>query len=325
MDGKMENREEYIIAIISDFAKAHSITPMQAYWYLARFKGLDFIDKFYEVNHRFPSGNVIEDLTSYCHRKGGALVYSVKNDDMGDDELKQAIMDSLQVKVGDWTFGDGGFGQITQIWPDFYEEYDNHIPVGKVVGDYKDHCYRIIKYFCTEDKVRRNGTGYEWTTPNNTPIVEGNKYGYWDLIQKHIKENPKQYLAYQKYKPKVLEGHIHVGYNAGPRWGKPEHTKEFYIELFDKIRKDLPERFTFVDLMDIAQKHQCPLRLDNPTPYGCVETMSIILFYNQGEYRGRRKLFCGLGKHLSFGRYFYEAPVIPTFEEVVKELNSQNK
>ena len=74
MDKKNKNRVEYIIAVIGDFAKTHSLTTMQAYRYLERFKGLDFIDKFYEVNHTFSFEDVIDDLTSYCHRKGGALV-----------------------------------------------------------------------------------------------------------------------------------------------------------------------------------------------------------------------------------------------------------
>mgnify|MGYP003306591913 FL=1 len=71
---KTKNKVEYIIAIISDFAKKHSLNTMQAYRYLERFKGLDFIDKFYEVNHTLSFEDVIEDLTFYCHRRGGALV-----------------------------------------------------------------------------------------------------------------------------------------------------------------------------------------------------------------------------------------------------------
>lgn len=71
---KTKNKVEYIIAIISDFAKEHSLNTMQAYRYLERFKGLDFIDKFYEVNHTLSFEDVIEDLTFYCHRRGGALV-----------------------------------------------------------------------------------------------------------------------------------------------------------------------------------------------------------------------------------------------------------
>ena len=74
MDKKTKNRVEYIIAVIGDFARTHSLTTMQAYRYLERFKGLDFIDKFYEVNHTFSFEDVIDDLTIYCHRKGGALV-----------------------------------------------------------------------------------------------------------------------------------------------------------------------------------------------------------------------------------------------------------
>ena len=70
---KTKNKVEYIIAIISDFAKEHSLNTMQAYRYLERFKGLDFIDKFYEVNHTLSFEDVIEDLTFYCHRRGGAL------------------------------------------------------------------------------------------------------------------------------------------------------------------------------------------------------------------------------------------------------------
>lgn len=211
------------------------------------------------------------------------------------------------MKIGDWTFCDGGFGQITQIWPDFYEEYDD-IPEGKMVGDYKGYCWGIIKYFCERNRIRRNGTYFKEILPDSKPIAEGNKYGYWDMIQKNIRDNPERYLAYKKYKPKVLEGHIHIGYSAGPRWGKFEHTKEFYINLFDKIRHDLPERFTFVDLIDVAKKHQCPLQLEKPLPYGYMPTMSITLFYKMGEYQGKRQLFCCLGKYIDFW-HFDEAPV----------------
>ena len=63
-----------IIAVISEFASAHSLTNAQAYRYLERFKGLDFVNRFYNVEHTLPFKDVVEDLTAYCHRKGGALV-----------------------------------------------------------------------------------------------------------------------------------------------------------------------------------------------------------------------------------------------------------
>ena len=74
MDSKTKHKVEYIIAVISDFASTHALTTSQAYRYLERFQGLDFIDRFYDVEHTFSFEDVIEDLTAYCHRKGGALV-----------------------------------------------------------------------------------------------------------------------------------------------------------------------------------------------------------------------------------------------------------
>lgn len=73
MSEQIKNKIEYIIAIVSDFAAAHSLTTMQAYRYLERYHGIDFIDRFYNVEHTFSFEDVIEDLTAYCHRKGGAL------------------------------------------------------------------------------------------------------------------------------------------------------------------------------------------------------------------------------------------------------------
>lgn len=74
MDPNVKNKVEYIIAVISEFAAAHSLNTLQAYRYLERFKGLDFVSRFYNVEHTLSFEDVIEDLTAYCHRKGGALV-----------------------------------------------------------------------------------------------------------------------------------------------------------------------------------------------------------------------------------------------------------
>lgn len=73
MDVNIKNKVEYIIAVISEFASAHSLTTPQAYRYLERFKGIDFVNRFYDVEHTLPFDDVIEDLTAYCHRKGGRL------------------------------------------------------------------------------------------------------------------------------------------------------------------------------------------------------------------------------------------------------------
>lgn len=69
-----ENKVAYIIAVINEFASMHSLNNAQAYRYLERFKGLDFVNRFYNVEHTFSFEDVVNDLTAYCHRKGGALV-----------------------------------------------------------------------------------------------------------------------------------------------------------------------------------------------------------------------------------------------------------
>ena len=74
MDSDVKNKVEYIIAVISEFAAAHSLNSLEAYRYLVRFNGLVFVCRFYNVVHTLSFEDVIEDLTAYCHRKGGALV-----------------------------------------------------------------------------------------------------------------------------------------------------------------------------------------------------------------------------------------------------------
>lgn len=73
MEKKFVDKVNYLIAVISDFAAMHSLTNTQSYRYLNRYKGLDFIEKYYEVEHTLPFDDVLADLTAYCRRHGGAL------------------------------------------------------------------------------------------------------------------------------------------------------------------------------------------------------------------------------------------------------------
>lgn len=74
MDNKVKDQIEYLIAMISEFANRHSLTLPQSYRYLKRYKGIYFIDKFYNVNHTLSFETVVDDVTQYCHRQGGGLV-----------------------------------------------------------------------------------------------------------------------------------------------------------------------------------------------------------------------------------------------------------
>lgn len=69
----MEKKVSYIIAVINEFAMAHTLNSQQAYRYLLRYKGLEFVDKYYDIEHTLSFEEVVEDLTDFCRRNGGAL------------------------------------------------------------------------------------------------------------------------------------------------------------------------------------------------------------------------------------------------------------
>ena len=76
MSKSVIDRINYLVALITEFAAAHHISTSQAYEYLQKYKGLDFVEKYYDVEHTFSFDNTVEDLTAYCKRMGGALVWN---------------------------------------------------------------------------------------------------------------------------------------------------------------------------------------------------------------------------------------------------------
>ncbi len=69
----VNNKLAYIIAVVSEFAARFSLNPQQAYRYLDRFKGIDFVDRFYNVEHTQSFEDVVEDLALFCRKNGGQL------------------------------------------------------------------------------------------------------------------------------------------------------------------------------------------------------------------------------------------------------------
>lgn len=69
----VKNKTEYIIASINEFARRHLLTDTQAYRYLKTFRGIEMLDRFYDVMHTLSFQDTTEDLTGFCHRNGGKL------------------------------------------------------------------------------------------------------------------------------------------------------------------------------------------------------------------------------------------------------------
>ena len=51
----------------------HHLSLQQAYLYLQQYKGLDFADEFYDVEHTLSFDQAVEDITMYCKRMGGSI------------------------------------------------------------------------------------------------------------------------------------------------------------------------------------------------------------------------------------------------------------
>ena len=69
----LKDRLDYLIALVSEFAATHHMSLQQAYLYLQQYKGLDFADEFYDVEHTLSFDQAVEDITIYCKRMGGSI------------------------------------------------------------------------------------------------------------------------------------------------------------------------------------------------------------------------------------------------------------
>lgn len=65
---------EWTLIFVSEFARKFGLTAKQAFNYLSRYKGIEFIDQHYEYVHTQSFASMIADICDYCHRKGGELI-----------------------------------------------------------------------------------------------------------------------------------------------------------------------------------------------------------------------------------------------------------
>ena len=79
----MLSREEtyqlkYTIALIAEFAKKFHLGKKQAYNYIKRFNGFDYLKSFYDVLHTLSFEEAVRDISIICARNGGNLKYQDK-------------------------------------------------------------------------------------------------------------------------------------------------------------------------------------------------------------------------------------------------------
>ena len=74
MSQEIQNKAEYIVIFISEFARRFGLSVVQAYRYLNRYKAIDFLDEHYNVAHTQSFEDMVQNMAGYCQRHGGALV-----------------------------------------------------------------------------------------------------------------------------------------------------------------------------------------------------------------------------------------------------------
>lgn len=67
------NRLEFIVACVGEFSMKHGLSNKEAYAYLRRFSGIEFLLKHYEAIHTLSIDEVVDDLQVLCMRNGGKV------------------------------------------------------------------------------------------------------------------------------------------------------------------------------------------------------------------------------------------------------------
>lgn len=71
---KVINKIEFVVCCVGAFASKFHLTNAQAYAYLRRFCGIDFLVDCYAAEHTLSIEDAVDDLTNICLKKGGKLV-----------------------------------------------------------------------------------------------------------------------------------------------------------------------------------------------------------------------------------------------------------
>ena len=101
----ISDKLDWIMIFIYEFGRKHGLTMKQAFNYLHRFQGMSFLDKHYDYVHTQSFKSMVDDITDYCHKKGGGLQWSYIMEQMSIFEMKAMNMnDALSVVFNSDTY-----------------------------------------------------------------------------------------------------------------------------------------------------------------------------------------------------------------------------
>lgn len=69
----LEDKVEYIIALVNEFAKTYGLSDAQAWRYMKRYDGVRLLDEQYGFMHTQSFSDMVADMALFMNRKGGKL------------------------------------------------------------------------------------------------------------------------------------------------------------------------------------------------------------------------------------------------------------
>ena len=61
------------VACIHEFARRKEISQRDAFLFLQQYRGISFLNEFYDVEHTLSMNDAMDDLESVCRKNGGVL------------------------------------------------------------------------------------------------------------------------------------------------------------------------------------------------------------------------------------------------------------
>lgn len=64
---------DFIVICTNEFAEHYAMSVNSAFLYLYGYKGIDFLEQFYHIEHTLSFEDVVSDLAVICRKNGGVL------------------------------------------------------------------------------------------------------------------------------------------------------------------------------------------------------------------------------------------------------------
>ena len=74
MSKSMIDKIDYTVYCVNEFARANSLSYLDAFDYLDKYQVIDYITDFYVENSQQPMALMLQDMVECCRSRGGMLV-----------------------------------------------------------------------------------------------------------------------------------------------------------------------------------------------------------------------------------------------------------